>query len=275
MNVPTPSRFGYKIVDKDVSDMRAVIQLAQTQQRPLEVGIYFDEPGCRDEFQHHLPDLGAPVNIHLDHRRLSVLNIFDQSSLLRQQLTLAEGWGADFGVTHVSPFPLSVRDAYQGAILQRLDRGLAFFDEMAEKRGFPIYIENTFHSLDFYQRLFDWLDTKGYSQLNFCFDIGHAKVWSQQGLGQWLDFLDQLTQAGRGLHFHLHANSGVTDEHLSLLTAEAGDHTVADAYSGERDFFQALAWIEQRFPEARKIFEVPPLEAGDNMARLVRDLPNA
>ncbi len=262
------SSFGYKIVDREWAAMSSVLNLALDQKRPLEVGIYFDEDGCRDHFSQQLPTQSVPVNVHLDHRRLSVLQVCDQSRLLQQQIALGQSWGADYGITHVSAFPLSVRQAYQKDIFLRLESGLAFLQEIALEKGFPVHIENTFHSLSFYQQLFDLIDVKGYDQLHFCLDIGHAKVWSSERLEQWLDFTDQLSLAGRHLHFHLHANSGVTDEHLSLQQAEYNAFTMADDFTGELDLFQSLGRIQQRFPRARKIFEVPPQEVGETMTLL-------
>lgn len=42
------------------------------------------------------------------------------------------------------------------------------------------------------------------------------------------------------LHFHLHANRGLSDDHLSSVTAERLGITGSDGYTGEIDYFQAL-----------------------------------
>lgn len=93
-------------------------------------------------------------------------------------------------------------------------------------------------------------------------------MWSNEPLWNWLALLDDLCADGLELHFHLHANSGLADEHLSFPEAELLGFTAADHFTAPWDSFEALSVIDQRFPRARKVFEVPPRQALGNQERV-------
>jgi uncharacterized protein (UPF0276 family) len=76
----------------------------------------------------------------------------------------------------------------------------------------PIFIENTFEDLSFYENLFEKADKK----LNFVFDIGHKKVHSKKSNESWILFLKGLREKGRKIHFHIHDNNGIYDLHKTL-----------------------------------------------------------
>lgn len=76
----------------------------------------------------------------------------------------------------------------------------------------PIFIENTYEDLPFYEKLFQ----KAPREMNFVFDIGHMKVHSNKDKSDWISFLFKLKEEGRKLHFHIHDNNGKKDEHLNL-----------------------------------------------------------
>jgi hypothetical protein len=93
-------------------------------------------------------------------------------------------------------------------------------------------------------------------------------VWSSEPLWEWLAFLDDLCADGLELHFHLHADSGLADDHLSFPEAECRGFTTPDHFTAPWDSFEALSVIDQRFPRARKVFEVAPQQALGNQERV-------
>jgi hypothetical protein len=135
-----------------------------------------------------------------------------------------------------------------------------------------MYVENTFHPIPFYEALFDEVAARGFVRIHQCFDLGHAKVWSDQPLAEWLDFLERQQRAGRRLHFHLHANHGFIDDHLSFVEAERLGMIRPDSYLGAWSYFDALDQVRRRFPSSRKVFEVPADEALANMELVTQRL---
>jgi len=86
------------------------------------------------------------------------------------------------------------------------------FQKLKKIIPYPIYIENTYEDLDFYKKLF----LKADKDMNFVFDIGHKKVHSKESMSKWIEFLLQLKMEGRGLHFHIHDNNGISDLHKPI-----------------------------------------------------------
>lgn len=265
--------FGYKLVDRGCPRARMLTERALAEGRPIEIGLYFAEPETLAYYDAVLPGSGLPLCVHLDHRVVNLYKAAQQPDLLRRQIEQALAWGADYLIDHLALYPLARPLAYRQRVLERVLEQLAAVRSLVSEYGLPIHIENTFDDLDLYQGLFEGIAAAGLAGYQFCFDIGHAKVWSNAGMEQWLPFLHRLRDSGRALHFHLHANSGVLDEHLSLQQAQAEGHTGPDEFTGGRDFFSLLAQLDQAFPEARKIFEVPPEQAEENMSLAMRHIP--
>lgn len=76
----------------------------------------------------------------------------------------------------------------------------------------PIFIENTYEDLPFYEKLF----LNAPASMNFVFDIGHMKIHSTKSRNEWIDFLLKLKESNRRIHFHIHDNNSVADEHKPL-----------------------------------------------------------
>jgi sugar phosphate isomerase/epimerase len=258
-------RFGFKIVDRCRGEIEPLVERALLERRPLEVGLYFGERAALDLLVERLPDRAPAVAVHLDHRRLSIFDLERREPELREQLALAGRLGAAYVVTHLSPYPMTPRPERREDLLGRLCTGLRFAGRICADHGLDVHIENTFHGLAFYRWLHQRLLDLGMDGVNVCFDLGHAKVWSKDRLGDWLDLLDELHQAGRRLHFPLHAHRGLVDEHLSFVQAERLGLTAPDGFTGDLDYYGALAEIARRFPSAAKVFEVPAAEAEANL----------
>ena len=265
---------GFKVFDRRRDEIEPLLLQALDEGRPIEIGLYFHDPAAHDFIGAMLPQYGSRVNTHFDHRRLNVfaLDKEDQITAVRRQIENSLQWGAGFGITHLSAFPLSRRSDYQTALETKLISHLRVLNRLSGEYEFPIYIENTYHDLDLYQRLFAALSRQRLDQLNFCFDFGHAKLWSNSPLLAWLDFLHNLERNGTRLHVHLHTNRGLSDEHLSFLEAEWMGLCGPDDYTAPWNSFEALAEIERRFPHARKVMEVQASEARDNLRRVIEQI---
>ena len=88
----------------------------------------------------------------------------------------------------------------------------------------------------------------------------------------WLDFLTELEHIDKRLHFHLHTNRGISDEHLSFLQVEWMQLCNIDEYTTPWNSFKALSILEQRFPDARKVMEVNHSGARENLQRVIEEI---
>lgn len=258
-------RFGYKIVDRDFESVESILESAVEERRPIEIGLYFQDAPTHHRLRVFLEGAALPVITHLDHRKLSVYSHGRHQALLREQIEASLALGAGHAINHIAPYPMTPRPAYQGALMERLLSNLGSLNGFAQEYGLPIHIENSFHGIDFYRWVFRAIGELGLDHLHFCFDIGHAKVWSRESLLDWMGFMEGLGTGGVRLHFHLHANSGLMDEHLSLMEAERQGYGEPDDFTGHWGFHEALSRLDERFPAAHKIFEVPTDEALENM----------
>jgi hypothetical protein len=265
MSAPSPikpgGRFGCKIVDRDRAEIEPILERLLADVRPLEVGLYYGDPAAREHLFRLRPGARLPLTLHLDHRRLSLFDLHRQPELLHEQLGDAERLGATKVLTHVAAYPMTPRrERWQGLFEHLLPR----FDTLASgcaRRGLELLIENTFHGDGFYRALFDRLP----GGAGFCLDIGHAKVWAHASLRGWLDFAEGLEAQGRRLHFHLHCNDGLADQHRAFSEAARAGQTAGDHFSGGQDYFSVLAALAARYPGSDKIFEVPPRLALENL----------
>jgi sugar phosphate isomerase/epimerase len=263
------AKFGFKVVERSRTEIEPLVERAIQDARPIEVGLYFGDAAARTYLAESLPGAGLPIAAHLDHRRLSVLGAEKREPEFREQLGLAARLGASYVITHLGPHPMSARTDQRSAMLRKLLVGQRLLEKLCAEHGLQVHIENTYHGVAFYRAFFSAVRDAGLGRTNACFDMGHAKVWSNERLAEWLDFVSDLEGDGLALHFHMHANRGLKDDHLSFPTAERLGITGADSYTGGSDYYQVLAEIGERFPTSSKVFEVPAQEALENLAHVL------
>nr|WP_280818786.1 TIM barrel protein [Thiorhodococcus minor] len=179
---------------------------------------------------------------------------------MRAQLGIAAELGAALVVTHLGNYPMTARQSLRERLWKELSEDLCFAETLASEYGLRLHIENTFHDLDFYRALLEALETSGGSPPHLCCDIGHAKVWSSASLLEWLSFLEAQARRGAQLHFHLHANRELADQHRPFTRPSEATDEIEDDFMQGMDWREALQRIDRRFPRAVKIFEVPPEE---------------
>ena len=259
------------MVDRRRDEVEPLLLQSIQEQRPFEIGLYFYDPATHDFLDNLLPKSGLPLNTHLDHRYLNVFSLDDDDMLdrLRRQIETSLQWGSSYGVNHLSAFSLTRRPEYQDALHEKLIAHLRILNRLCREYRFPVYIENTYHDVAFYQRLFVDVARHKLDQIHFCFDFGHAKVWSERSLQAWLELMRQLEKWGKKLHLHLHTNRGLSDEHLSFMEGDWMDICGIDDYTAPWNSFEALSLLDHSFPAARKVMEVPPSEAKENLQHVI------
>ncbi len=264
--------FGFKVLDKDAPEIRPVIERALQAAHPIEIGLYFDDPVAGRVIKDLLGSGTALVNTHLDHAVLNVMGFDRCKREFAAAIKRSQALGATYSITHLADYPVSLRSSMQERLLSTLMHQLERINALCTELDYAIHIENTFHGVALYRVLFDRIRAAGLTRIHFCFDIGHAKVWSSETLPDWLVFLDELRAGGFRLHFHLHQNRGLGDDHLSFLEADPLGLNEPDPYTDSKPYLETLALIDKMFPESRKVFEVEPGLAIANMDFVTRRL---
>jgi hypothetical protein len=247
---------GFKIIDTERTQVEPLIEYALAHGRPVEVGMYHLDSAVHELLRRRLASGMVPVNAHIHHERCHVFNFHQTLDLLEAHIRQARDFGSGYSVVHAANMPLTLRPGKQSAVASRLLDNLERAEALCVEQDYRLHLENVYHPLDFYRHLFEGAVGRGLTRIHFCFDIGHAKVWSAETLDQWLAFLDDLVGDGIELHFHLHANQGLIDEHLALVEAEALDICGPDGYFNADGYPGAYRAIARRFPDAVKVFEV-------------------
>ena len=96
-----------------------------------------------------------------------------------------------------------------GAWLEGAKRTFSEVTEAAESAGVDIYVENVFDEVP--DHLLRLRAAVGSKRLGFCFDAGHATLFSRLPVQKWMEAF------GPGLReLHLHDNRGLRDDHLPV-----------------------------------------------------------
>jgi len=137
--------------------------------------------------------------------------------------------------------------------------------ERMHQHGLRPHLENTTEPLSWHQDLFDEWDKLGVQELSgFTLDIGHVRVWSENELNDWLTFTQQLRHRKFGIHFHIHANHGEFDEHMSLRRAFQEDLLEPSSKWAPLGVIPWLACAMNAHPDALFTLENPAHEAQEN-----------
>jgi len=168
------NNIGFKIVDKDEDIVIEILQEAMREDAPVEIGFYGESKRVRA----FCAKLNSPLNIHFNHIVYSLMDIDKHKDMFFQEIKIAKNIGADYGIHHMAKYPMTGQAGYQDILIKEVVKQMQIVEKLALEADFEVYIENTFESLSFYRKVFLGLKEKQTKRLNFCFDIGHAKVWS-------------------------------------------------------------------------------------------------
>ncbi len=142
-------------------------------------------PGARDE----------------EVRRLSVRR-------LRQAIALAPVFRPRGIVVHGGYFDW-LFDFAPDKWLEPARRSFSEIAEAAESAGVDIFVENVFDEAP--DHLLRLCDAVGSARLSFCFDPGHATLFSRLPIQKWAEALGP-----RIMEMHVHDNRGLRDDHLPV-----------------------------------------------------------
>jgi hypothetical protein len=270
---PGTHHFGFKLSDRNPQPLEPVLAYAVRHRLPVEVGLYRDDPATHALFRRYLSGAALPVNAHTHHERCHAGNLQHSLPLLEAHIRSARSLGSTYSVLHPSLLPLPRQACRRPALLELLLDNLERAEAVCTRLEYRLFLENIFHSSDFYRELFAGIRARGLTRLHFCFDLGHAQVWSGNTLDDWLNLLEELAAAGFALHCHLHANRGLTDEHLSLPQIRALGAGEAAADFAAPGYPETYWLLERRFPAAVKVFEVAADQAIANLEAVLAAAP--
>lgn len=253
---------GFKIVDKEEAIFLDIIHEARSKSMPMELGLYKQSNRVQEAFS--MLTEGSK-NIHFNHNIYNIVDLDMKRELFVSDIRLAKRLGASYGIHHLSRSAFTRRDGFQKHLMQYILKYTDIVETICTKENFFVYIENTYEPLSFYSALFQRLFEQNTKHINFCFDIGHAKIWSDATFMEWMEFLQDLKKMGFHIHFHLHANRGLRDEHLSFIEMEELGFDGNDQHFSILTYAQMLRYITEVFPAERKIFEVKPHYALSNI----------
>jgi Xylose isomerase-like TIM barrel len=266
----TSQNIAFKVVDEESNApfTEAVFKYASANNRPVEMGFYHGNPELLLAFQDTYK-IQRPT-LHTNHYKFDLGTILEKPSqkhkaldALSVDLELASKIGAKRVVIHPYKYPFSRKKPAQKRTIEALVHELEGISHLLEARGITAHIENTFDEADFYFALFEAIRSKGVSNIGFCFDIGHAKVWSALSFDEWFKYLENIDEMGFDIHFHIHANDGIFDDHLPFLPSvlEGLDRNNEFAL----DYHKALRRLFRRFSGSTYTAEVRPEFAIENM----------
>lgn len=258
--------YGIKVTDNTQPQTFKNIDFAVQNSLMVEIGHYYGNKKVRQYLEEAKAQLH--INMHFNHNEYGILELHKHEALFKKEIHAAKRYNAPYAIIHTARTPMSRREAYRHTLFKTLMENFKRANDICEKENFDLYLENTYQDLNFYAEMFEHITSEGLNHINFCFDIGHAKVWSMQRFEEWFEFLLALKGKGYKLHFHLHQNRGLYDEHLSFKEAKERDLIDPDSVFSDLSYPQMFEKVFSTFPQERKIFEVRPNEAIDNYETL-------
>lgn len=236
---------GYKIdncSNENNIDFLNSILIQLTDNQPLEIGLECYDPRFYDKNSELIRIFSEKTNNHpnkIAHLTLTakVLNVSalseeEWTSIWKDQLDPVNKINPNYLIIHATS--KESRKLHEDEQITNICINFPKIEKIFNR---PIFIENTYEDLDFYEKLF----LIAPKSMNFVFDIGHMKVHSKKTMEAWIVFLDKLRNEGRRIHFHLHDNNGIYDLHKTI--SKINDQNVIDFIIKLIKFFPEFNFI--------------------------------
>lgn len=123
------------------------------------------------------------------------------------------------------------------------------YKEIPKAKNIIISIENTISDIEWYEFIVLELKKEGFN-VGFTLDIGHAKIWSNKNKKEWENILDKLVKNNIPLHFHIHKNNGMFDEHRAIMS---DDKNISDNFS--KNIIEDIKNLIKKYDKETFIFE--------------------
>lgn len=267
--------FAFRSEPKYKKYVVGLLRYAKARGLGIEFGIFDREGKRRKDFipilQEYAPFID--INVHMNFYEHRVYNFSKRIPSVMEDIALYKQLNCNYGIIHLTSRSEALKS--ENHIYQRGMEQLKLVDKIGKQMGFEFYLENVHQSLNFYKKMLENARKFRLTNIHFCFDLGHAKVYSpidKTTITDWVLWLKTLEK----VHFHLHNNRGrknlktphyKLDKHMPF-----GNETEADDFSEGVEYVSLVRHLENEFPESKKVFEVKPHYGLSNI-RTILDLP--
>lgn len=260
--------FAPKIFSNDPIELQQRVLASRTHKDDgLELALY----GYK-----HFPDVvedaireisNTSKILHLWQQRVSFKGLIDNCSQTKKNLDFELEHCKNMDVRRVvihHNFASTIR--YIDNVEEYAQQTIKHF-EYAHNQNVIIHAENVFKPFQFFERFYAELDRLGALEITgLCLDTGHARLYNGVDLETWLDFIIQIHARGAHIHYHIHANDGSDDQHMTLSKAHTeGLLEPIDGWTPKG----YLSWLKRAIAATpRAIFcqEHPAQESSEAMA---------
>jgi len=232
------NNFGFKVIDvkKFDKEIFEIIEYSNNNKLPIELAIYKED---KEMYERIIKEgkylntihLSRKCNVHLKNKTFE-----EHKGNIFNEIERGVSYGIYRFVLHMNIEKFNMKKNERKDIIKVLLERLSEINEFSKKmdkndKKVEIFIENLFEPLYFYKELFEEINELELDRINFCFDIGHAKIWSKDTLENWLLFLKIMkNDYKKNFHFHIHFNAGLKDQHLSFEESINEGITEKDEY---------------------------------------------
>ena len=239
------NKIAFKVVDeqKNAVHIQQIFAFALANNYPVEACFYKGKEQFLLELFAKYPIVNP--SLHTNHYRFDIGTLLEKPEqkyelldILSHDLELATKIGAKRIIIHPHRFPFPKKLSAQKIAVSMMVNEISGISQMLSSLGVVAYIENTFDDSGFYRLLFEEIKRRNIDNFGFCFDMGHAKVWSSGSFAHWMRFLYDINDMGLPLHSHLHSNDGVFDEHLPFTEEVLGSLRCDD------EFLEGLSYLD-------------------------------
>jgi sugar phosphate isomerase/epimerase len=214
------------------------VAYAKTEGYNLEVATFaytnvydMDWQQALQEHQQQLLGFGGKVSFHGVFQDVTIHSSDPKIAQLSKErildsLGVAEALNAQQIVFHGNLNPLVLNDYYRK---NWIERNVGFWQQILDRYKGTVLLENVWESDPAIFR--SLLDLVASPRLKFCFDVGHANVYSHVSFKEWVAALGaDMT------YLHLSDNTGESDQHMEIgkgkidwqtFTATLKDHGLA------------------------------------------------
>lgn len=266
---------GFKIVDniKEKHFIDVLINYINKQKNkvPLELAFYKDDLNFQKYIIDKLINANIDISFHLHTKKFTLdtllrKNTFDYNELIKQLETMKK-YNIKKAIFHLSNVLLENKDIEMNVKLYKLLYiHLKNINDILKDYDIKIYIENVFDSREFYLNLMKCC--KDLEFIHFCLDIGHAKVWSGSSIFEWFITLKYMQSIGKDIHFHMHCNYGLFDNHISIQEYNKNredkdiflmkDYNLYGKDASQSSYEEIYKYIIENFSDNTKIMEIKP-----------------
>lgn len=205
---------GFKIDNCDCpQNLEFLKNISMYQNQPVELGLECYDPRIfkKDsillkEFEKNFNHNNIIVHLTLEAKILNIATFAEEEwlNIFKIQKEIVDKINPRYLIIHATSKESKIYSEEE-----QIDNICENFIKLKELFKRDIFIENTYEDIPFYTKLFKKAD----KSMGFVCDIGHLKVHSKKSQYEWLTFLKDLN---RPLHFHIHDNNGIYDQHKTI-----------------------------------------------------------